>query len=634
MEGRDAHLPAHDEPCSRWAYMPQELLAQIFSHLEVDCIGQAAQVCRVWASAALDTFLWKHKFIQDFDLDPSTCHLPKATKSSGQPSWRGEYRRIVETTPCYMTDELTDHGHQVLHVSFSHNGQYFATCSKDGYVLLWDSGHPVRIRHYRDMRVFSWKYTQFSEFNATDTLLLVSGVHFGQHSVTGEIAVFTVDDEFELQCRINNKPYDIFGTWFNQEYVISGELIWLNTMLSESKLWLNKAHQETTSEHIAIVQPMFRFFNGNVSFCRMLRIAEFSVLPSLLRDSVAAAADCGATPPMDGPAGQREECRTTPAGADRGLTPARQEVKERVKYLLFTTGSKTYTPHQIGFKRLDGFRIRTRLEPGPSLRERVELRRRAEQLHQELLAAGQPLPDQPDWNDWEAVKHQFDTVDHVIDLHGHIIGMCLSPNQRYLYVNTRPWPDNYVIENPLHPPPIAREIDMHVIDVATKKRIGKTYRAHKAYTCNEGCFFLFVDVAKQFVASGAEDKRAYLWDRHHTACLSKYPHDDVVNAVAFSPADPGVLVTVSDDCTVKVWRSRLNCQRLGIDTAELPRCERHRRRRRGRSCGGCAQERARVEPVDGIRLMDDTADAEVRHSTTGVSQHVMDLISQPRSVRC
>ena len=29
---------------------------------------------------------------------------------------------------------------------------------------------------------------------------------------------------------------------------------------------------------------MFRFFNGNVSFCRMLRIAEFSVLPSLVRD--------------------------------------------------------------------------------------------------------------------------------------------------------------------------------------------------------------------------------------------------------------------------------------------------------------------------------------------------------------
>ena len=52
----------------------------------------------------------------------------------------------------------------------------------------------------------------------------------------------SVTEEFELQCRIQNKPYDIFGTWFNKEYVISGELRWLSKIsaVSESKLWLNK----------------------------------------------------------------------------------------------------------------------------------------------------------------------------------------------------------------------------------------------------------------------------------------------------------------------------------------------------------------------------------------------------------
>lgn len=34
-----------------------------------------------------------------------------------------------------LTDDLQyAHSHQVLHVSFSHNGRMFATCSKDGYV--------------------------------------------------------------------------------------------------------------------------------------------------------------------------------------------------------------------------------------------------------------------------------------------------------------------------------------------------------------------------------------------------------------------------------------------------------------------------------------------------------------------
>lgn len=94
----------------------------------------------------------------------------------------------------------------------------FATCSKDGYILVsifldihtyyfflqksstnvllfqvWQSQYPVTIKYLHDMKTFSWKYTQFSQFNCTDTLLLVSGVHFGTpHSTSGEIAVFKV----------------------------------------------------------------------------------------------------------------------------------------------------------------------------------------------------------------------------------------------------------------------------------------------------------------------------------------------------------------------------------------------------------------------------------------------------------
>jgi len=58
---------------------------------------------------------------------------------------------------------------------------------------LWDAGYPARIKHYYDMKVYSWKNTQFSQFNESDTLLLVSGVHFGNHSNTGEIAVFNLE---------------------------------------------------------------------------------------------------------------------------------------------------------------------------------------------------------------------------------------------------------------------------------------------------------------------------------------------------------------------------------------------------------------------------------------------------------
>lgn len=58
---------------------------------------------------------------------------------------------------------------------------------------VWNSAFPASVRYQYDMKVFSWKYTQFSQFNSNDTLLLVSGVYFGTPpSTSGEIAVFSL----------------------------------------------------------------------------------------------------------------------------------------------------------------------------------------------------------------------------------------------------------------------------------------------------------------------------------------------------------------------------------------------------------------------------------------------------------
>lgn len=50
------------------------------------------------------------------------------------------------------------------------------------------------------------------------------------------------------------------------------------------------------------------------------------------------------------------------------------------KYLIFSTGSKTYTPHQIGFKRIRNVNFPKKLEPGPSLRERIAAKEREKAL--------------------------------------------------------------------------------------------------------------------------------------------------------------------------------------------------------------------------------------------------------------
>ncbi|CAG2066333.1 unnamed protein product [Timema podura] len=140
---------------------------------------------------------------------------------------------------------------------------------------VWQAEFPSRIVYSHDMKSFSWKYTQYSQFNESDTLLLVSGVHFGTpHSTSGEIAVFGLQEGFPLQCRVMNKPYDIFGTWFSDEYLLSGDLHWLAHFVSTSIVWLNKASQETSSEHVPIMNLLYRFYNSNASSIRAVMVTN------------------------------------------------------------------------------------------------------------------------------------------------------------------------------------------------------------------------------------------------------------------------------------------------------------------------------------------------------------------------
>ncbi|CAG9839162.1 unnamed protein product [Diabrotica balteata] len=598
---------------AKWAYLPYLALYKIFQHLNHKELISAGQVCKLWYEASCNDLLWKELFHDNFMIDKSIPVVAGRT-------WYEEFKRLSYNIPVVHTETLSYHNDQVLHVSFSHNGKYFATCSKDGYVILWRSKYPAKKKYIRNMKHFKWKYTQYSQFNESDTLLLVSGVHFGTtHSTSGEIAVFNLRN-FELQCRVVNKPYDIFGTWYSDQYLLSGDLHWLAHLVSTSHLWLNKASQEAESELVPITHCLFRFYNRNASSIRAIMIAN--CLPNSENVNVENSGD-GNVSPQQGTSSQHgnpvshNDMAWTPLDVRRSMynsvldsmkkdfphpiwynedyrkveseswtaIDSDEEVEdvgnkpnedtddnssesscdtetERFvqtdKYLIFTTGYKTYTPHQIGFKRIKPFKFPKRMELGLSLKERLILfEQRKEQS---------PPPD-PDWLDFDQVADKFDKVDHLIDLHGHIVGMGLSPDQRYLYVNSRSWPENYVISNPLDPPPIAQEIDIHVIDLVTLKQVGKMLRAHKAFTPNNECFFIFLDVCNEYVASGAEDKHGYLWDRHYGACLAKFPHRDVVNSVAFNPKDPEMLVTTSDDHTIRIWRSREKVNSLKLNEA-------------------------------------------------------------------
>lgn len=265
----------------------------------------------------------------------------------------------------------------------------------------------------------------------------------------------------------------MFGAWLTDEFVISGNLHWLAQLVTTSVLWLNKANQEIYSEHVPVTNQLYKFYNRNASSIRGIMVAN--------------------CPWLDDVKTRYEE--TSHEHSDRNASDANDDLANMgAKYLIFSTGGRTYTPHQVGFKLVHHVNFPKTLERGPSLKERIAIKKQ-----ERMLQNSEPRIE-PDWLDYEAVADHFDPVDAIIDLHGHILGMGLSPDHRYLYVHCGDWLPNYIISNPLEPPPIAHEINIHVIDLTTLTKVDQIFHSHKNYTFNDACHFIFMDVCDNYLA--------------------------------------------------------------------------------------------------------------------------------------
>ena len=63
-------------------------------------------------------------------------------------------------------------------------------------------------------------------------------------------------------------------------------------------------------------------------------------------------------------------------------------------------------------------------------------------------------------------------------------------------------------------------------------------------------------MTRKLVAFSDGESSGQLWDRHFGSKLADFAHDDHVNVVAVDPNLEQTAVSVSDDMTVRIWRSR------------------------------------------------------------------------------
>ena len=114
-------------------------------------------------------------------------------------------------------------------------------------------------------------------------------------------------------------------------------------------------------------------------------------------------------------------------------------------------------------------------------------------------------------------------------------------------------------------------IHRHVFDLCTMEFCGKQTECQ----CEENWTFLpggevdqpqNLSVTKHYVGGvdGINDCIARLWDRHYGTVINEatFEHDEPITCIAINPRNEQMVVTVSEDGTIKVWRSRSLCKKI------------------------------------------------------------------------
>ena len=224
--------------------MDEYSLLNIFAYLSVSDLASVSRVCKNWYYVSSDDWLWKFLFSQKYKIANAT--LPPSAKT-----WKSELKRLMHLCPqgnnCVELAE-SPHGEEITHVAFSSDGKYFATCGLDSHVVLWDT-ESLKMIAYEDLSKFGWQAAQYCEFNPEASMLMVSGILIQDYlgRINGEIMVFTLKGRLKICARISNKPWDAFGCWYGNKYVISSEFKWLAHMVSTTMLLINKVSYKNNS---------------------------------------------------------------------------------------------------------------------------------------------------------------------------------------------------------------------------------------------------------------------------------------------------------------------------------------------------------------------------------------------------
>lgn len=404
--------------------------------------------------------------------------------------WRQEVMTNHEHVPTKCLGRIAEHTDEVLYIAFSHSGSRFATCSRDKTTVVWELDVINRKPEIR--KVFTRKHRTPScrVVWAPDDKSIMICTEEVHHHEPAEVEVVTVPGGGRILA-LQNKPFDVYGVWTK----------WPPPHLEN----LPDGSQLTRGLAIisgkGVTQGMGAVGDADeIQFRQLLQVSfPHNAMDPTQKDPLISV-----------------PCRLNfhhclENGSDHTLVAM--------------TGKNAHLCDQLAILDLKTARYH--------------------------MQGALPLP-----------FPMLDISPTILDIDAAVLSARWSRSCRFLLVNARP----FVGVSPApgdatatEPPDISTSIELQIWDPVAGTKL-QTLLGHHAFTIKQSPFLIFTDdggpeeAPDDYLASGGEDHRIYIWHRRHNRLMKVlHGHTEAVNAVSWCQAQPSILMSSSDDHTVRIW---------------------------------------------------------------------------------